>query len=342
MFLRVYELKDKFRYLFHEDKEKKGVIRRISSCIKEKFNGFHVALPSLSKGQKKDLSPINIIHIPVRSQEDVIRCFFTNDIKNAFRGTCSVGQDVKNASTLYECYYCSTFFIRKTDFDKHIRVCGKKPGVVYDFILQNVTFEDNIKYKGDLPFCVYADFETTAPTGDYLNPENNSVFAVSYALVFAWHPKLKLDRQMVVRGYNHSLKELADVTYLTSEQLAMRNLKTSEQLKDSVMKVHSKKHKNAIAEMFNIELKFACDILLQWFNYKFKAERIVLNNEISANYRRLNPVNDETKCCICDFPLDVTPKGNNFEGTEMSYLDFLIKREYSLIRNIYDEKDLKK
>ena len=53
MFLMVYELKDKFRYLFHEDKEKKEVIRRISSCIKEKFNGFHVAVPSLSKGQKK-------------------------------------------------------------------------------------------------------------------------------------------------------------------------------------------------------------------------------------------------------------------------------------------------
>ena len=267
-------------------KKKKEVIRKILSCIKEKFNGFHVALPSLSKGQKKDLSPMNIIYIPVKSQEDVIHCFFTNDIKNAFRGTYNVGQDVKNASTVYECYYCSTFFIRKTHFDKHIRVCGKKPGVVYDFSLQNVvTFEDNIKYKGDLPFCIYADFETTAPTGDYLNPENNSMFAVSYALVFAWHPKLKSDRQMIVRGYNHSLEELADVSYLTSEQLAMRNLKTSEQLKDSVMKVHSKKNKNAIAEMFNIELKFACDTLLQWFNYKFKAERIVLNNEISANYR---------------------------------------------------------
>ena len=78
------------------------------------------------------------------------------------------------------------FFCQKNDFDKHIRICGKKPGIVYDFSLQNVvTFEDNIKNKGDLPFCVYADFETTAPTGDYLNPENNSMFAVSYGLVFA-------------------------------------------------------------------------------------------------------------------------------------------------------------
>ena len=54
MFLRVYELKDKFRYLFNDNNKKKNVIRRVSACIKEKFNGFHIALPSLAKGQKKD------------------------------------------------------------------------------------------------------------------------------------------------------------------------------------------------------------------------------------------------------------------------------------------------
>ena len=34
MFLRIYKLKDKFRYLFHEQKKKKEVIRKISVCIK--------------------------------------------------------------------------------------------------------------------------------------------------------------------------------------------------------------------------------------------------------------------------------------------------------------------
>ena len=229
MFLRVYELKDKFRYLFHENIKSKHVIRRVSSCIKEKFSGFHVALPSLSKGQKKDLTPINIIYIPVKSQNEVIECFFTEDIRHAFRGTYSAGQEVRHTAGVQECYYCSNHFFRKGDFDKHIKICGKKPGVVYDVNLQNVvTFEDNIKYKGDLPFSVYADFETTAPTSDCLNLENSSMFAVSYALVFAWHPKLNLKRQIVVRGYNHSLDELADVSYLTQKQLAMRNQKTAE------------------------------------------------------------------------------------------------------------------
>ena len=100
----------------------------------------------------------------------------------------------------------------------------KKTRFLYNFNLQNVvTFEDNIKYRGDIPFCVYADFETTAPTGDYLNPENTAMFAVSYSLIFAWHPELCLPRQIVVRGCNHSLEQLSDMRYLLSEQLAMRN-----------------------------------------------------------------------------------------------------------------------
>ena len=79
-----------------------------------------------------------------------------------------------------------------------------------------MTFEDNIKYQGDVPFSLYADFETTAPTSDYLCPENDVMFSVSYAIVIAWHPKLNLHRQFVVRGFNHSLEELTEVSYLTS------------------------------------------------------------------------------------------------------------------------------
>ena len=86
-----------------------------------------------------------------------------------------------------------------------------------------MTFGDNLNYKGEIPFYVYADFETSAPTEDCLDPENRVMFAVFYALVFAWNPKLKLDRQIVVRGFNHSLDKLGDKSYLSSEQLALRN-----------------------------------------------------------------------------------------------------------------------
>ena len=210
MFLRIYELKDKFRYLFHEQKQKKEVIRKISTCIKNKFNGFTMALSNSHEIEK----------------DDVIECFFSTNIRFAYRGTHSDVRSVNNLghSKLYECYYCNHFFAKKGKFHKHFRSCSSKPGVVYDFNIQNVvTFEDNLSYKGDIPYCVYADFETSAPTDDCLDPENRVMLAVSYALVFAWNPKLKLDRQIVVRGFNHSLEELRDMSYLSLKQLALRN-----------------------------------------------------------------------------------------------------------------------
>ena len=221
----------------------------------------------LQKNKKNDLVPINIIYEPVKKQDQVIKCYFTNDLKNAYRALYHKSQNIVTANTLYERYYCNDLLVTKSRYEKHLRVCGKKPGVIYDFMLKNiVTFQDNLKYRGDVPFCVYADFETTAPTSDYLNPENKAMFAVSYSLIFAWHPKLCLPKQMVVRGFIHILDELSNMSYLTSEQLAMRNQRTTRQLQDAVVNVHSKKKKNAIVEMFNIELKFACDILMHWFN----------------------------------------------------------------------------
>ena len=342
MFLRVYECKDKFRYLFHDTNKEKRVIRKVSACIKEKFNGFNVAAPSLAKGEKKDLFPVDIIYKPVRSQDEVIECFFSTDIRCAYRGTHEKGDGVEHVMP-YECYYCSTFFGRKNMFERHIKYCSGKPGIVYDFNIQNVvSFEDNLKYKGDIPLCAYADFETTAPTDDYQNPENRSMFAVSYCIIFAWHPNLNLKRQVVVRGYNHSLSELGGISYLITEQLTLRNQKTAEQLRDAVMDVHSKKKKSAVAELFNIELKFACDILMKWFNFKIRSNNLEIPNVLRIEYNRNNPISADTKCRICNFPLDVTPKGLKFEGNDMSYLDFLIKKEHAFIRNIFDEVELKK
>ena len=50
--------------------------------------------------------------------------------------------------------------------------CSGKPGVVYDFNNQClISYQDNFHNKGDLPFAIYFDFETTAPTDNCLDPE---------------------------------------------------------------------------------------------------------------------------------------------------------------------------
>ena len=56
-FLRVQELKDKFRYLIKRNSEKKTVLRELSSCIIEKFNGFNIVRVKFSKKTKATISP---------------------------------------------------------------------------------------------------------------------------------------------------------------------------------------------------------------------------------------------------------------------------------------------
>ena len=41
-FLRVFELKNKFRHLALKNSKKQNIVRQLSSCINEKYNGFHL------------------------------------------------------------------------------------------------------------------------------------------------------------------------------------------------------------------------------------------------------------------------------------------------------------
>ena len=60
-----------------------------------------------------------------------------------------------------------------------------------------ISFQDNFNSKGDLPFVLYFDFKTTAPTDNSFDPEQNEMFVVSYVLIVAFHPALKLNRIII-------------------------------------------------------------------------------------------------------------------------------------------------
>ena len=54
--------------------------------------------------------------------------------------------------------------------------CSGKPGVVYNFNNQClISYQDNFRAKQGVPFVVYFDFETTAPTDNYLDPEQKKM-----------------------------------------------------------------------------------------------------------------------------------------------------------------------
>ena len=79
---------------------------------------------------------------------------------------------MKHALKCFECYYCHNFFIREERQKRHMKNCTGPPGVVYNFNNQNlISYQDNFHAKGDIPFAIYFDFETTAPTANSLDPE---------------------------------------------------------------------------------------------------------------------------------------------------------------------------
>ena len=132
--------------------------------------------------------------------------------------------------------------------------CSGVSGIVYDFNNQNlVTFEDNLGYKGDLPVVAYIDLETTAPTDSCFDPAQKKMFGVSYVIILAFHPKLKMDRVIIQRSFGHSLEQFTTIDYLANDQMSFVGVKLIKQSKDSTLEVNRKKYKNAIAQMFSIE-----------------------------------------------------------------------------------------
>ena len=170
-----------------------------------------------------------------------------------------------------------------------------------------------------------------------LDPECNKMNAVLYAIIFAFHPKLKMKRIIVERSFGHSFQKLTTIDYLTTEQLRFKDVITLKQLRDCALAVSSKKKCTA---MFLTELKFASDCLIKWFYSKSKKFELPLQEK--RDYEIKNPIDWENgKCQICTFPLDVNPS-DSVNNNETSYGDFIIQKEHKFLRNIFSEDDLQK
>ena len=68
-FLRVFELKNKFRHLALKNPKTQNIVRELPSCINKKYNGFHVISIEYSKKLREKFKPIDIIYKPVKSPE---------------------------------------------------------------------------------------------------------------------------------------------------------------------------------------------------------------------------------------------------------------------------------
>ena len=220
-FLRVFELKNKFRRFTMKDKSKQKIVRQLVSCLIEKYSGFTVNSIELQKKQRKMFKPIDIIHKPTKRIEIELLCYFFDDISKAYSPLHSKGKKgMSRAHNCYQCYYCNKSFILETRQKRHIENCSGRLGVVYNFNNQNlISYQDNFHAKGDVPFIIYFDFETTAPTNNCLDPEQKKMFVVSYVMIVAFHPELKLtsldyfDREQITYIDQSLIKTLKEMNF---------------------------------------------------------------------------------------------------------------------------------
>ena len=166
------------------------------------------------------------------------------------------------------------------------------PGVVYNFNAKSlISFQDNFHGKGDLPFALYFDFETRAPTDMCFDLEQKKIFIVSYVLIVAFHPALNIKRIIIQRSYAHSLEQLTNLNYFSEDQMKFIDFEIIKQLKDIAIDVSKRKCKNTMGQIFCLKCALVKKTLLDLFNKKYRTQYLEVNAFVKMQYERNNPVN---------------------------------------------------
>ena len=76
LFLRVYKKRNKFRYLISKPTTgKNSVIRDLSLCVVEIYNGYQKVKIEKRHCQKVLFEPIDIVYNPVEGPDQNIQCY---------------------------------------------------------------------------------------------------------------------------------------------------------------------------------------------------------------------------------------------------------------------------
>ena len=149
------------------------------------------------------------------NKNKIIECFFTPKIHLGFRTTIKKskkGGNVLNHTHVKQCHYCSNYFIKSDEkMKKHLSICSCNAGFIFSFDNgKMVDYQDHYRNLGNFPFSIYYDFETT--TGSVLFFDAK-MYVVSYCMVLAFHPNLKIPRLMIFRSYDQNQNALTSFSH---------------------------------------------------------------------------------------------------------------------------------
>ena len=135
-----------------------------------------------------------------------VPCFFTDQIYLAYKSY--LGRFDKGKECIFFFFfYCENLFAKNDEaIKKSLEICAAREGITFSFDNgQIITFQDNFKYLGDVPFTVYFDFETTTGDSAFFKPK---MFVVSYCQIYSFHPSLKLEKIVFFfKVFNRQLKK---------------------------------------------------------------------------------------------------------------------------------------
>ena len=167
------------------------------------------------------------------------------------------------------------------------------------------------------------------------------MFVVSYVMIVAFHPTLKLERVIIYRSFAHTLDQLSNINYSTREQIGFIDNYLVHMLKDCAYEVSRRQCKNSLGQMFSVESALVKKTLLKWFNAKFKRTFTELRPITKLRFEAAKKINwQKDKCAICKFPMKLEPTNWQTPSSEMTYGDFVICFEHTFLGNIFSKEQL--
>lgn len=213
---------------------KNKVTRNLSSSVIEKFNGYEIIRGQLSCQEKIEISPVVSLYEPIYDERIPGPCFVTDQIYLAYRsyvGRFEKGVERISNRVVKQCHYCENLFAKNDEaMKKHLSICATREGITYSFDnSQIITFQDNFKYLGDVPFTAYFDFETTAGGVEQLAVlvfSDPKMFIVSYCQVYSFHPSFNLDKIVIFQSFQQTAEEIYDLSHFKQEHVLFFNKTT--------------------------------------------------------------------------------------------------------------------
>ena len=80
-------------------------MRDLSSSVVGKFNGYNIIGVEFSKKLRQTFRPTDIIYKPVKRSDEIINCYFSEKLNQAFCVSFNEGTKIKHC-TAWQCYFC--------------------------------------------------------------------------------------------------------------------------------------------------------------------------------------------------------------------------------------------